>query len=412
MSVASIRSRGLLGMIVVGGGDALRGEPVVVRAGGAGTTRPAGTTGAARPHPRAESRPERPAARPGAVPSAVPGPHARGHRRDAGRMDAAPTEDREGPAAPAGRVHRPRRHGTAVPQQQHQLHRPQRQPPAGGVAAATAARAATAPTGNDPPSPVATKAQELQTTLQNKDTPPDELKQKLSGSPPGPHQGQGRRRQGPGRPPRNRHRPAGVGAGDDGDPGVDDRPMGTPGVPAVRHDHQPPLRADSFSMQGPARGPTGVGPRGADPSCVAEARHLRPFPSPEYPSWRSSVRVIWRSRAPAPRALVADSPEHRRGGNPVIILPKQVPFLAPVLVRLDADGRSPHSTVSRPFIWSLLRLPSALAAARRRIPSPADRRPPADAGLISATTSSRSSPSTATTATPTAPTRAMSPSTS
>jgi len=35
-------------------------------------------------------------------------------------------------------------------------------------------------TGNDPPSPVATKAQELQTTLQNKDTPPDELKQKLS----------------------------------------------------------------------------------------------------------------------------------------------------------------------------------------------------------------------------------------
>ena len=33
---------------------------------------------------------------------------------------------------------------------------------------------------NDPPSPVATKAQELQTTLQNKDTPPDELKQKLA----------------------------------------------------------------------------------------------------------------------------------------------------------------------------------------------------------------------------------------
>jgi hypothetical protein len=38
----------------------------------------------------------------------------------------------------------------------------------------------TGTTGNDPPSPVATKAQELQTTLQNKDTPPDELKQKLS----------------------------------------------------------------------------------------------------------------------------------------------------------------------------------------------------------------------------------------
>jgi hypothetical protein len=36
------------------------------------------------------------------------------------------------------------------------------------------------PNGNDPPSPVATKAQELQTTLQNKDTPPDELKQKLA----------------------------------------------------------------------------------------------------------------------------------------------------------------------------------------------------------------------------------------
>jgi len=33
---------------------------------------------------------------------------------------------------------------------------------------------------NDPPSPVATKAQELQTTLQNKDTPPEELKQKLA----------------------------------------------------------------------------------------------------------------------------------------------------------------------------------------------------------------------------------------